>query len=545
MTTPIAAEIVRRGGRPRKEPEPYRDLFGELAFELRQQADQELVEIELKNWSWPSDRYRKNPRLFAEEVLGITPWSRQIEILEAIRDYPRVAVSSGHKVSKSNSIAIASLWWFCSFDDARVVLTSTTSRQVDAILWREIRKIRANAPHPIAGDMHELARSGFKADDFREIVGFTAREAEAVAGVSGKNLLYLADEASGIPDPIFEAIEGNRAGGAKLAMFSNPTKNEGEHFEAFHAKKAFYFTITISSEESPNVVTGSVVVPGLCERAWVEEKKAEHGEDSPYYQIRVRGLHALGDDGKIISAAVIADAENRWPDTVGEGQLWIGLDPAGEGEGGDESVWAPRRGNKILELFPKRGLSEHAHLAHTLAIIQTHKLPNEKDLPVVVLDSEGEIGTKVRRVFEDHVARHPRDFILGLVRSSENAVRQPKVYDKIRDELFACLAQWLRAGGAIPEDTKLSKELHVPEWYQNVRGRLKVTEKKVLRKILGRSPDRADAVQLAVWEPASVRYAGAGAPTPAAPGDDKDAALDPYHVDDANEGGGFDPFGGG
>src|SRR5204862_354817 len=133
----------------------------------------------------------------------------------------------------------------------------------------------------------ELARTGLKSVDFREIVGFTAREAEAVAGISGRNLLYILDEASGIPDEIYEAIEGNRAGGARVVLLGNPTKTTGEFFDAFHAKARFYKTITVSSEQTPNVVTGRDEIPGLATRAWIEEKREEWRPDSALYKVRV------------------------------------------------------------------------------------------------------------------------------------------------------------------------------------------------------------------------------------------------------------------
>ncbi|HSC89385.1 MAG TPA: hypothetical protein VLC09_19010, partial [Polyangiaceae bacterium] len=289
--------------------------------------------------TWPSPRYRDAPVAFFREVLGVDPWHRQIEIIEAVRDHKRVAVRSGHKVSKSHSAAGLALWFFCSFDDARVVMTSTTARQVDDILWRELRmvlhrsgvcaacKAADRAAYPDQPHLHtrapcehstlipeepaEKAKTGLHSADFREVVGFTAKEAEAVAGVSGKNLLYIVDEASGVRQEIFEAIEGNRAGGARILMLSNPTKNEGEHFDAFHSKKHLYKTVTVSSEETPNVVERRLVIPGLCEHEFVDEKKEEWGEESALYKIRVKGIHALHEDGKIFSVHTITMAEDR------------------------------------------------------------------------------------------------------------------------------------------------------------------------------------------------------------------------------------------
>ena len=501
---------------------------------------------------FPSPRYQRDPVAFCREILGVEPWSKQVEILEALRDHPRVSVSSGHKVSKSHSAACVALWYYCSFPDARVVMTSVTARQVDQILWRELRMVRSRGgrcvacktadpeghrilrpcPHSalIEGEQGELARTGLKSDDFREVVGFTAREAEAVAGISGRHLLYICDEASGIPDEIFAAIEGNRAGGARIVLFSNPTRNEGEHYESFTTKAHLYKTIRISSEETPNVVEGRIVIPGLATREWIEEKRVEWGEDSPLYKVRVRGEHATREDGKIFSIHTIEQAEQRWGDTEAAGRIYIGVDPAGPSGSGDESVFVVRRGLKMIELRAALGLNAEAHVVRIIETIQRHALPRE--MPVVVIDREGSVGSELAGLLRAmaHDERQPGRFDLVALRASDGAVRQPLVYDRVRDELAANLEAWFRDGGAIVEDVKLAAELHILEYKQNQRGKLKVTPKDDIRKALGRSPDRYDALALSVWEPLSLRDEGGGAPPPPAREDEyyAGAGLDPY-----------------
>lgn len=459
----------------------------------------------------PCARYQTNPCGFADDILGIELWSKQREILEAVVEFFRVSVRSGHKCGKSTTAAVIALWFYFCFEDARVVLSSVTSRQVDQILWREIRKLRARSKQHIVGEMHELARSGFKAPaelgDFREIVGFTAREAEAVAGISGANLIYILDEASGIPEEIFEAIEGNRAGGARLVMFSNPTRTTGE-FYLSHTDKAivkgndrgFYKTIHVSSAHTPNVIEGRTLIPGLAGREWVEEKAREWGKESPLYKVRVEGEFVIGEDGKILSLHAITEAEGRWEGAAAEGRLFIGIDPAGPAEGGDESAFALRRGKKIMSLIALRGLTEADHVAHTLGFIAEHR-KNGEAAPVVVVDREGPIGSAVYGLFRAHLEQHRDAFQIVGVRASDRARRQPALYDRVRDELWANFDTWLREDGAIPSDAKLAKELHAPSWEGQVTGRLKATPKSELRKILGRSPDRADAACLSTWEP--------------------------------------------
>jgi hypothetical protein len=473
---------------------------------------------------FPNRRFWDDPLDFWHRILGVDPWKRQRDVILAVRDHPRVAVRSGHKVSKSNTAAGVSLNHYCGFEGSRVVMSSTTGRQVNAILWRELMMLRARAgrcldcklrdphgprpcPHSalIGGELGLRAQTGLHSDDglFREVWGFTATEAEAVAGISGSDVIYVFDESSGIPDEVFEATEGNRAGGARLLLFGNPTKNEGEFYDAFHEKQKFYFTLTISSEESPNVVEGRDVIPGLATRAFIDEKREEWGEDSPLYTVRIKGRHALKEAGKIFSVHVIGEAEERWHDTPPEGRLYLGVDPAGASGTGDESAFAPRRGLKILELTTKLGLSREAHVVEILGILASHRLPRET--PVVVLDREGDIGFDVMKLLQAYVEEHPDHFELVLVRSSDRAIRQPKVYDRARDELTANFEQWVRSGGAIPEDARLAGEMHAVEWEQQINGRLKVTRKKALKKKLGRSPDRYDACALSAWEPLSLQ----------------------------------------
>jgi phage terminase large subunit len=518
VTTSIASEVSDRKSQQRITRDRL-TFAGDLVEEIN-------LELTLSTRvRFPSDLYRQRPVEYFRTVLGVEPWAKQVEIMEAVRDHPRVAVRSGHKVSKSHTAAGIALWYYCSFPDARVVMTSTTSRQVDQILWRELRMMRARGgrcveckqadpdgfvitrpcEHStlIEGEQGELARTGLKSRDFREIVGFTAREAEAVAGISGRNLLYLIDEASGVGDDIFEAIEGNRAGGARIVMFGNPTRNEGEFYEAFHGKASHYKTITVSSEETPNVVQGRVVIPGLATREWIDEKKEEWGEKSAMYCIRVRGTHALAEAGKIFSIHAITMAEQRWADTVEAGRLFIGIDPAGESGSGDESAFAARRGLKQLLLRAHQGLNEEAHLSQLLQYIALLKLPRET--PVVVVDREGSIGSKLHILLRNYAEANPQAFEVVGVRASDKAMRRPLIYDRMRDELAANLEQWFRDGGAILEDVKLERELHAFEWKQAVSGRLKITPKDVIRKAIGRSPDRYDATALSCWEPLSLQ----------------------------------------
>lgn len=531
----------------------------------------------LSTISFPCAQYQTDILGYAEDVLGFTCcytldqlvairddedargvpehertpclWPKQIEILLAIQNAvnsesdKRVAVSSGHKISKSHTAAIAGLWFYSSFQDAKTVLTSTTYHQVQTILWDEFRKVRFRSKVVIPGDMHQLAASGFVSEDFRTARGFTAREPEAVAGISGKNLLFILDEASGIPDAIHEAVGGNMAGGAALVMFSNPTRTVGTFFDAFNAKKDFYTTFQVSSEETPNAATGRRLIPGLATRAFVDEMAAEWGKDSAFYKIRVLGQFVLADESKPFSVARILAAEVAWHDTLPEGRLHIGVDPAGPGGNGDETGFCARRGNRVLEIYARQSLTEDGIVEEIKGLIAKHRAPREDidtKCPIVAIDREGPIGYKVWVKFKAYAESLQGAMVRVLgIRASEKAIRRADLYHLVRDELWGNLEAWFKGGGAVPRDTKLAKELSTIEWSQNLQGKLKATPKDDIRKLLeGRSPDRADALALAVWEPSGHAHEHDDAPPPPPPqNNSRTPTLDPYAG-----GGAFDPY---
>jgi len=525
-----------RRGRPLKPVAPVLTFQDDVRMHIAEMLSR------VTHMQWPNPKYQKDPVGFFREILGVEPWSRQVEIINAICDNDRVAVKSGHKVSKSHTAAGVALWFWCSWPDARVVMTSTTSRQVDDILWRETRMMRARAglcvdckvenrkrlerraegelvediENPcvhsarIGGEIGLLARTGLTSADFREIKGFTAREAEAVAGISGANLLYILDEASGIKPEIFQAIEGNRFGGARVVMFSNPTRTSGDFYDAFNSKERFYSLHTISSEETPNFLYGEDdprAIPGLATRAIVEEKRDEWGVDSALYRVRVKGEFVELEEGKIFSIHCIAEAEARWSTTPAAGRLYIGFDPAGDGPSGDESVWCSRRGHKMLSLFGERGKSKQSLLMHTLDMVRVQRDAEAHEIPVVVMDREGKVGAEVYGHFRAYLdVRDEPEFELVGIRASDKAHRTPLVYDRQRDELAGNFLGWLNDGGALVSDTKLAKEMHCFEWREKPdTGRVKITPKIEIKKDIGRSPDRYDAAVLACWEPLVIK----------------------------------------
>ncbi len=431
-------------------------------------------------------------------MFGLRVWSRQAELLRAARDCSRVSVTSGHKTGKTRSLAILA-WWFTSDPaarpKARVPMTSSSAGQLKRALWREVVELWRLAKAR-GYDLPEPAidpATGVRWDDGREIFGFSTRDAERAAGVSGAWIKYLIDEASGVAATIFEAIEGNRAGGengsTSTVLASNPTQQSGEFFESHHGKRDLYRAIRLSSEEAAETTPP---IPGLATREWIEEKRREWKPDSPVYAVRVLGRFPAQSSDAVIGLASVLDAVARWDDTAAEGELVVGLDVARFGD--DETVAALRRGQKVLRLLridPGDGPDTAARLLVALA---DSKLLQEGERPTVHVDAIG-YGASVY----DALARSP------LVRANDvntgSASALPDRYANLRAELHFAGRDWLDEGGALPDDAKLQAEAVAPKYKADARGRFLVESKDDLRARLGRSPDACDAWLLSLMAP--------------------------------------------
>jgi hypothetical protein len=192
-----------------------------------------------------------DPVLFATHILGIGLWDREAEILQSIRTNRRTAVKACHGVGKTFTLAVAALWWLARYPEGIVLTTSPTQRQVRTQLWSEIHRAveRARVPYP------PLNTTEFKfRDDNNFAIGFSTNQAGNFQGYHGKYVLIIADEAPGIQSGIWDAVAGTMAGGTvHIVMAGNPTVPSGAFFDAFTKERGLWNCFTIDAFDSPNL----------------------------------------------------------------------------------------------------------------------------------------------------------------------------------------------------------------------------------------------------------------------------------------------------
>jgi hypothetical protein len=421
---------------------------------------------------------------------------------------------------KTTVCAALALWFFCSFPDARVFVTAVKATQIQDVIWYEIKKLIRKSKIKICepNEVNEKASSGIRAKDGRMIWGTTSRTGEGLAGISGANILVIADEASGISDNFFTVLGTSLAGSGgtvRKCYISNPTRTSGEFYRSHTTESASFNCIHISSEDTPNArrarrPDGSLwIIPGLAGPEYIEERKLAWGEDSYTYRVRIKGEFVSDKDGKILSMDLIEHAKSIYDDVPEDGPLQIGLDPAGDGVRGDEIAIAVRRGLKVITVLAWRGISEDATVLHTIQTMRKYKRAGEK--PRIALDCGGGIGTRILGMLLAHLRTCPDEFDIVEVRSNYTTWGDPD-FDTVRDKLWGNVADFLKDGGALPSDEKLDEDLNFPIFSLNAKNKYVASSKEKFRKELKRSPDRADAVCLAVWEYKAVEWDN---PTPA------------------------------
>ena len=443
-----------------------------------------------------------DPVFFCKYVLGFTPWSKQAEFMRACAKNRRVVVSSAHKLGKSSAVCALALWWAYTREDARVPMTASSYHQVKKILWREMSRMYNNSLIPLGGTLYRDPLEGLIFENGNEIFGFSTDTPERAAGISAANVFYIVDEGSGANEDVFPALEGNMAAGAHMVMTSNPTKLVGMFYDAFHTKSRFWKQFLWSGYDSPNV-TGEREIKGLAVLAWLLEKKDEWGEDSPDYAVRCLGEFPGQAENTVIGRTRVDRAVERYNRTDAYGPLRVGVDIARFGD--DETVIAPVRGLKALPMKIIRNADGPTVAGHVMDVVEKYRHVDDGDI-LVKLDIVG-------------LGASPTDFLQFMDRSKDLQIvvrpvhvqsRPPKAdeYSDLRSQMCFDLRDWLDGGGAIPEDEMLKEELLSPTYTFDQAGRRKVSSKDEEKKIIKRSPDRRNALELALYLAKPVRTMG-------------------------------------
>jgi len=453
------------------------------------------------------EEYQEDPVKMVREVLGSALWSHQKTLFEYVRDNPRVSWRSCHGIGKSFGVARLVLWFLFSFEYSIVITTSPTWRQVEKIVWKEIRSAYANAKIPLGGNLAPKATQLSIDGDEWTAMGLSTNMPDRFQGFHAENLMVVVDEAAGVKEDIFEAVEGVLTSEhCRLVLIGNPTDIGGTFYRSFRepgwktgATSAFdtpnFTHFGITEEDFKNntwkeKITGPLPAPWLITPAWAYDKWVRWGKHHPAYSARVDGVFPEQGEYNVIPLSWIERAQNIWEETEVTGQPVLGVDVARGGM--DRSAIAIRVDNKVLKVLAFHGLDTQELAGEVIRVCR------EVDARLVNVEIDG-LGAGVA----DELKKH-RDIPLNevTVGSGSDVVdaKGNRVYGNLRAQMWWALRNALDPKGDMqlalpPDDDELLADLAAPH-YNYKSGPIQIEKKEDTKDRLGRSPDEGDAVML-------------------------------------------------
>ena len=446
------------------------------------------------------DRYRRDPVAWATERAGVELWSKQREILEAVRDNRRVAVHSCHSVGKTFTSALITAWWIDTHPPgtAFVVTTAPTGPQVKALLWREINRLHSSAQLPGRVNLTEWYVGN-------ELVAFGRKPSEynvsAFQGIHAMYVLVILDEACGIPKVLWTAAETIASNEhSKILAVGNPDSNDGE-FARKCDPTSGWKTIHIGYRHTPNF-TGEAVSEHLrnvlISRTWVEERRLDWTGESALFQSKVEGLFPRKDADPNVVVPLSFVSPCRFLDLPEGEPVEGGIDI---GAGGDRTVIVERRGPRVGRVKVFRSNDPMATVGQLVDCI------NEWGLQRVKVDVIGVGYGLAGRLRELSMKHNPTgDWthtaeVVGVNFGEKS--HYPKRYLNKRAEVWWTVGREnsrLQLWDLSTLDDEAIGELTAPKYeILDSYGKLKIEKKDEVIKRLGRSPDVADALLLAFY----------------------------------------------
>lgn len=422
-------------------------------------------------WGEPNSRLEDNdgPEEWQRELLGrirdglLTP-------NEAIQE----ATASGHGVGKSALVSWIIKWATDTKPDTRGVVTANTENQLKTKTWAELGKWHHMS---ITRDVFKLTATAYFHPDHErtwriDMVPWSERNTEAFAGLhnQGRRILVVFDEASAIPDVIWETTEGaltDKDTEILWLVFGNPTRNLGRF------KDCFPGGLFSSYWNSRQVDSRTVRFTNKDQIAkWI----TAYGDDSDFVRIRVYGMFPRVGEMEFFNNEDVISASTRDVGANANDPLCLGVDVARYGK--NSSVIYPRKGRdaRTFERLRFQGLST---VALADQVFQTNFTLHANG---IMIDGGGVGGGVVDQIRAK--ALHCYEVQFGSKDDTPHQVwgSQGERYANKRSGMYGACRAWLKTG-MIPNDPALLKQFAAIKYTLNKRDEIQLISKEDMLKL--------------------------------------------------------------
>lgn len=448
-------------------------------------------------------RYRENILQFVVEEFQATPdkW-QELGLLAFASDDPktfRISLQACAGPGKSTLLCWCGWWFLLVMGDVgehpKAAAVSITSDNLKDNLWSEMSKWQSRST--LLMQAFEWTQTRIYAKDhpntwFMAARGFAqTADTEAIgrtlSGLHSKYVLYLIDESGDIPPSIIKSAEqglSTKPIFGKILQAGNPTSHDGMLYAAATVLRDQWHIIRITGD--PDDVNRSPRI----DIEWARTQIVQYGRDNPWVKAFILGEFPSSAINTLLSLSEIEAAINRQihETTYNWAQKRLGVDVARFGS--DDSCIFPRQGLRAFKPLVLKGLRSNevaARVAHS-----KNKWKSEMEF----VDGTGGYGSGVVDALLQ-AGHSPTEVNFSSVSPD------PK-YFNMRSYMWFMMAQWIKRGATLPNDSRLIKELAAPQ-YSFTNGRFQLESKEQIKKRLGFSPDLADALCLTFAMPEYAR----------------------------------------
>jgi hypothetical protein len=433
---------------------------------------------------------------------GPEDWQRDIlgqlgAGLVSVNEALRLAVASGHGIGKSALVAWTILWAVSTVRDTRGVVTANTEGQLRTKTWPELAKwygLCLNRSWFVytATALHS-ALPGHERTWRVDAITWSENNTEAIAGLhnKGRRAFALFDEASAIPEAIWDTIEGALTdAGTELfwAAFGNPTRTSGRFRECFAGGRFAH------RWQGRQIDSRSVSMTNKAQIAtWVKD----YGEDSDFIRIRVRGVFPRAGSLQFIDGERVDAAVDRALVAEPSAPLVMGVDIARQGE--DQTIIRFRRGLDARSIpAVKFRIPDLMQVAgRVMEQVNLHK-PD-----AVFVDGTG-IGWGVHDRLGQLGCPHLVGVDFGGRADRTDYGDAAARYANKRAEMWGLMKEWCKAG-CLPDDRDLAADLSAVEYGYDASDAILLERKDDMKRRGLASPDDGDALALTFAYPVAQR----------------------------------------
>lgn len=438
--------------------------------------------------------YIDHPIEFAQDILKVEPTKDQQKVMNDVAKHSMVSVKSGHGVGKS-ALESWIIWWYISTRPyPKILCTAPTKHQLHDILWAEVSKWKRN--NKSLNDNFEWTSEKIYLKGASEewfAIARTSNNPDALQGTHAEHVLIIIDEASGVPDVVFEPVLGSMSTkDAKLLMCGNPTQLSGFFYDSHTRLRSMYKTHTIDGAKSSRV-----------DPKYVQQIKDMFGEDSDVYRVRVAGEFPKSNPDSFINLGLVEKAMNKkFSEIVRE--ISLGVDVARFGD--DESV--------VAIIFNRSKLTKPHIFKHNdtmkltgqlVIIIQKLNQQHPNIRIKVKIDCDG-LGVGVYdRLKEVIVSKRLNAVAIECHfggKGGKVSYDEPIEYKNSTGIMWGTIRSKLLSESLfLCDDDELVSQLTNRKYSIDSDGTIVLEKKSEMKKRGVHSPDRADALALALYGP--------------------------------------------